>query len=380
MRPRLEFELLDQISLGENIWVFAITGGPCSGKTSGLAYLEEKLTARGYKVLIVPESATKLISGGILPWEMATSQFQRGILVDTLAVEQVFFEAARYYRNHGKKVIVLCDRGTKDGEAYMGKDPYARLLKSFDYSENELCDQRYHAVFHLRTAAIGAEKFFTLENNKARKETLEEARALDERTLEAWQRHPHPRVIDNSTDFAGKMHRLFAEISAVLGDPVPLEIEDKFLILKIRPEDIIVPFHTAHIIQNYLVSPQKGDEYRVRARSDGEGTTYFYTVKTEIEPGVRAEKERLVDSREYHSLLSLRDPECVEIRKKRISFFWRDQYYEVDLFESPDPTLTLMEAERTDRNSSLQTPPFIPVIRNVTGSKEYSNKEIARKK
>jgi len=380
MRPRLEFELLDQISLGEDISIFVITGGPCSGKTSGLAYLEEKLTARGYKVIIVPESATKLITGGILPWEIATDEFQREILLDTLSQEQRFFEAARYCRNLGKKVIVLCDRGTKDGEAYMGKDPYARLIKSFGFNENELCDQRYRAVFHLRTAAIGAEKFFTLENNKARKETLKEARALDQRTLEAWQRHPHPRVIDNSTDFAGKMHRLFAEISAVLGDPVPLEIEDKFLVGRIRPEDIIVPFHTAHITQNYLVSPQTGDEYRVRARSDGEGTTYFYTVKTEIEPGVRTEKDRLVDSREYHSLLSLRDPAYEEIRKTRLSFFWRDKYYEVDLFEAPDPTLTLMEAERTERSSHLQTPPFIQVIRNVTGEKEYSNKEIARKK
>ena len=42
-------------------------------------------------------------------------------------------------------------------------------------------DQRYEAVVHLVTAAIGAERFYTLENNKARMESrpAEEAIALD---------------------------------------------------------------------------------------------------------------------------------------------------------------------------------------------------------
>jgi hypothetical protein len=34
-------------------------------------------------------------------------------------------------------------------------------------------------VIHLVTAAIGAEKYYTTENNAARTETKEEARALD---------------------------------------------------------------------------------------------------------------------------------------------------------------------------------------------------------
>lgn len=42
-----------------------ITGGPCAGKTSGLAFLSEKLRDEdGFHVFIVPEAATLLANGG----------------------------------------------------------------------------------------------------------------------------------------------------------------------------------------------------------------------------------------------------------------------------------------------------------------------------
>jgi len=35
-----------------------LTGGPCAGKTSGLAYVSERLRERGFGVYLVPEAAT----------------------------------------------------------------------------------------------------------------------------------------------------------------------------------------------------------------------------------------------------------------------------------------------------------------------------------
>lgn len=49
---------------GPKIFRFCITGGPCGGKTTGLSYLSEKLREEGYEVLIVPEAATMIASGG----------------------------------------------------------------------------------------------------------------------------------------------------------------------------------------------------------------------------------------------------------------------------------------------------------------------------
>lgn len=53
-----------------------------------------------------------------------------------------------------------------------------------------LRSSRYIAIFHLVTAAEGAEKFYTLENNGIRIESIEEAREVDRRTCRAWIGHP----------------------------------------------------------------------------------------------------------------------------------------------------------------------------------------------
>lgn len=367
------------LNLGEDIKVIVITGGPCSGKTTGIARLYRMLSDRGYKVLVSPETATKLITAGMLPGELPWPEFQEEILLDTLSQEQRILSIAKRYRDKGRKVVVLCDRGAMDGEAYIGTEKFCELIMGLGFrSLKKLCDERYHAVMHMRTAALGAEEYYTLENNAARIETPEQARALDQSTLDVWTRHPHPRVIDNSTSFEEKLRRLFGEICAVLGDPVPLEKEDKFLIEPFDPSIIPVKWTESQITQAYLVSPEPGEERRVRARRDGEGVSYFYTVKRHVSAGVRAEEEKMISESEHRALLWLSDPKRAVIVKRRICFFSHEQFFEVDLFESPQKGLALMEAERTDLTPVLEMPPFIKVIRKVTGDKRYSNAEISR--
>ncbi len=366
------------LTIGDNIKVIALTGGPCGLKTTGLSRLKQMLADRGYKVLISPESATKLILAGMMPGELGPAEFQEEILLDLLAQEERVLSIATRYRDKGHKVVVLCDRGAMDGEAYVEIDTYSEMLSRLGFTRKQLCDERYHAVIHMRTAAIGALEFYTLANNKARTETECQAQVLDERTLGAWTRHSHPRVIDNSTDAEGKLHRLFVEVCGILGDPVPLEQEDKFLIGPFNPSVIPVKWIESKIVQDYLVSPKTGEEHRVRARTDTEGgASYYYTVKRSISPGVRAEEERMITHREYEAFRRLRDPEKYTIKKRRICFFWREQFFEVDLFEEPISGLALMEVERTDRTPKLELPPFVTVRRNVTDEFEYTNIGIA---
>lgn len=73
-------------------------------------------------------------------------------------------------------------------------------------TEAALC-ARYDLVLHLVTAADGAEHAYTLSNNPARTESAEEARALDARLAALWSSHPRRDVIDNSTNFQGKLDR-----------------------------------------------------------------------------------------------------------------------------------------------------------------------------
>jgi CYTH domain-containing protein/predicted ATPase len=366
-------------NLGDNIKIIVITGGPCAGKTTGLARLKRMLSDRGHKVLISPESATKLIEAGMTPGELSWNDFQEQILLDALSQEERIISIATKYRDKGQKVVVLCDRGAMDGEAYVGPEEFGKLLKRLGFTHRQLCDERYHAVMHLQTAALGAETFYKLSNNKARKETLEEARALDKRTLDAWTRHQHPRVINNSTDFRGKIDKLFAEISAVLGDPIPLEKEEKYLIELFNPKSITVPWYETSIVQDYLLSPNHDEERRLRLRSDSKGaTSYYYTIKKYVSSSVRAEEEKIIQQREYDALLTLRDPNRFSIRKKRICFFWNEQFIEIDFFDEPHIGLALVEAEYTDKSPVIKKPPFIKIIRNVTNDKKYSNAQLAR--
>jgi hypothetical protein len=95
----------------------------------------------------------------------------------------------------GKPAVLLCDRATFDGKSYLSDEKWNKLLKERGTSEEELRDNRYNAVFHLVTAAEGAETFYTLENNAARSETPEQAKELDRKGQKAWLGHAHMYVI-----------------------------------------------------------------------------------------------------------------------------------------------------------------------------------------
>ena len=64
--------------------------------------------------------------------------------------------------------IVLCDRGTMDPEAYITRDEFQSILDEEGWSKVVLRDRRYDRVCCLASAANGAEKYYTLDNNVAR--------------------------------------------------------------------------------------------------------------------------------------------------------------------------------------------------------------------
>lgn len=193
-----------------------ITGGPCAGKSSAMQRIKEEISKYGYTGLFVPETATELITGGVAPWTCGTNvEYQLCQMKLQKAKEAVFDSAARSMKTD--KVLIVCDRGAMDNKAYMSDEEFSYALEVLGENESELRD-RYDAVFHLVSTALGAKQYYTVENNVARKETAEQAAYLDRKVLEAWNGHPNLRVIDNSTDFNGKLDRLIAEILSFLGE------------------------------------------------------------------------------------------------------------------------------------------------------------------
>lgn len=359
-----------------------LTGGPCGGKTTGLAYITEKLLDRGVRVFTVPEVATEVILGGVRDmkdlYERDRGKYlavQKHMLWRYMRRIEEARELAGYF--HGEPRVIISDRGALDMKPYVPEGYFEVLCEELKYS---LCDMRDRSdlLIHMVTAANGAEKYYTLSNNKARRESPEEARIMDRAVLRAWEGHPHIRIIDNTTPFEEKVKRSLRAVSRALGIPVPLEIERKYLIRdKDMNHEVLKRAPIIDIEQMYLIAPS-GEELRIRKRSQGGSSLYFRTWKKRISGTTRHEIEHLITPSEYYHLQEFRDPSLAIIQKKRYCFTYENQYFELDLLDRPTK-LSLLEVELTEEHDTVILPQFLEIVREVTGEPEYSNYEIARR-
>ena len=352
-----------------------ITGGPCAGKTTGMNWIRNAFTNRGYTVLFVPETATELISGGVAPWTCSSNaEYQKCQMKLQIEKEKVFESAAAGMA--GDKVLIVCDRGALDNKAYMNDAEFALVLNSIGTDEVRLRDN-YDAVFHLVTAAKGAEKFYTTANNTARTETPEEAAALDDRLISAWTGHPHLRIIDNSTGFEEKMKRLIREITFFLGEPEPFEIERKFLIRypDLKALEAMPNCRKVEIIQTYLKS-DPDEEVRIRQRGTAGHYLYYETRKRKVSSLKRIEIERRLTQEEYLEKLMQSDPAKKPIRKDRYCLADGNQYFEIDIYPFWKDQ-AILEIELTDPEEEIRFPKFLEIIREVTDDEQYKNASLA---
>lgn len=363
----------------KTITKIVVTGGPCAGKTTALSWIQQKFNKIGYGVLFVSEAATDLITSGIAPWTLDSGyDFQKSIISLQRAKEKVVEMSAEALKGYDK-VLIVCDRGVMDNKAYLSEDEFQRLLKEYGLSEIEIRDS-YDAVFHLVTAANGAEEYYTLSNNKARTETIESAIAVDQKTVAAWTGHPHLRIIDNSTDFSTKIKRLINEISSFLGEPTTFEIERKFLVEypDLKKLQSTCACKKSEIIQTYLNSAN-GDEVRIRQRGSLNHYTYTKTIKKKIKAnGIkRIEIESRIDKDEYLTLLMDADQTKRQIRKDRYCFVFNNQYFELDIYPFWKDK-AIVEIELASEKTKVDFPDFIKVIKEVTDDESFKNSSIAK--
>ena len=371
-------ELLEVPDIKKQITKIVITGGPCAGKTTAMSWIQNAFIKKGYAVLFIDETATQLISGGAVPWLSTSSrEFQRWLLQLQLDKEKAFTEISKTLKT--QKVLIVCDRGALDNRAYMTDSEFRSVLKSLNTNEVALRDQ-YDAVFHLVTAAKGAERYYTLANNAARTETPEQAAALDDKLIAAWTGHPHFRIIDNTTDFEEKMRRLIGEISSFLGEPEPMEIERKYLIAypNLKEHEKYPNCRKVDIVQIYLQSDSDSEEVRIRQRGQDGNYIYFKTRKRKVGNGKRIEIEERLSQEEYLSLIPMADPACRPVRKQRYCLSENGLYYEIDIY--PDwQDKAIMEIELRTEKQEIVFPDCVKVIREVTDDDSFSNHALAKR-
>jgi predicted ATPase len=367
------------------LYKFVMTGGPCGGKTTALARVFNFLRERGFEVITCPEAYTLLMSNGMSVDFFSTPGMGR-IIQSTVLDVQLNLEdnVARVLKARGKPGIILCDRGSMDGTVYVTKEEFQKVMQERDTDVVQLRDNRYDAIFHLVTAADGAEHAYTLDNNKVRTENVEEAIEVDRRTQKAWVGHPHLYVLDNATDFEGKMNRLIDVISNLVGLPSNLKRRSAKFLLKSMPDTYSFPpdiDHQTFEVEKVYVQQtgQKYDYAFVRRRSNVDadnnllGSVYQLTTVQRFEEEV-IEQKRIISQREYAAFYMTRCPERHVVRQKRISFIYKQQSFVIHIYEEPVSDICILHAQVEASKEKVDLPPFIDVNRILLNSKPDEEK------
>lgn len=210
---------------------------------------------------------------------------------------------------------------------------------------------------------------------KADEHGLAIARQLDKKVIQAWSGHPHLRVINNHEDFNNKLNRVLKEISSVLGLAQPVEQERKYIV---EVTGDIPGAIESDIVQTYLVA-EPNCEVRLRQRGWQGKNVYVHTTKKLTANNEQLETERQINQNLYHSLLQQADPYRRTIHKVRKSFIWKGQYFELDKFLEPVQNLVILETKGVIAQEEVNFPPFLRVVKDITGDTNYYNYTLALK-
>ena len=356
--------------MNKNIYRVALTGGPCAGKTTALAQIISRFSDLGYLVYALPETPTIFANVSInflTPDKQYFYNIEKAVLKYQIMMEDTFLELAR---NAPKPVLIIADRGTMDISAYMEPTVWQALLDELGLSDVKLRDARYDAVIHMVSAAIGAEEFYTTENNNARTEGIELAREIDNKILKAWTGHPQLHIVENNVDFDIKVRSVVQSIQRLIGDESVMAEERRKLIVRVVGE---IPYGVETEIYQTYINDEDGTSIRLRRRGTRGNYVYFLSQKYVItDEGKSIIKERQISPDEYLSMLNRKTAEQTTSQHHiiRKSFTWAEQYFELDEFLEPNRTERILEV-RIKAGGEVKMPPFIEVIEDVTDNPEY---------
>lgn len=200
---------MKEVKNGNGRCRIVLTGGPGGGKTTAADLFRREI---GERVVVVPEAATLLFSGGF-PRSVekhARRSAQCAIYHVQRNLEDV--QSALYPER-----ILLCDRGTIDGAAYWpdGDDTFYQAVGT--NLEAEL--DRYDAVIFFETAAAGD---ISIEGgNPTRIEDNQQALALDHRLRQIWSRHPRFSLVPHNRSFVKKIVSGLALLESIVAQLQP---------------------------------------------------------------------------------------------------------------------------------------------------------------
>ena len=159
-----------------------------------------------------------------------------------------------------------------------------------------------------------------------------------------------------------------------------LEIERKYLIrmpdegmLRRQPD-----CEVWEITQTYLHDGENHETRRVRRIETPRGIKYIYTNKRHVSELTHIEKERELTRGEYDLLCRDVNPKLSPIHKRRYRIPYAGHTLEIDIYDFWKDRATL-EAEMASEDEAVRLPPWLDIVREVTGESAYKNRKLAKK-
>ena len=154
---------------------------------------------------------------------------------------------------------------------------------------------------------------------------------------------------------------------------IPIEIERKYIIKKPIEDKLaeLSGYTKSEILQIYLDS-EVGITHRIRMRKRDDCVIYTETVKRRIDRISAYEDEHEITEERFQQLSKLQRRGTKAVHKVRYTFTYHGKTFEIDEYPKWRKTC-IMEIELDSRDEKIDLPPYIEIIKEVTGNKSYSN-------
>ena len=278
----------------ERIKTVVLTGGPCAGKTTLMEKFRNEVDSiPKVKVFFAKEAATLLKQSGINFVDAgADDTFQRMIINQQLIAERIArITAEKFAAAHPDyKIIIICDRGIMDGEAYFeDKNEFMRLLADFELTKKTVY-KRYDMILFLRSAAGGTTEFYTTMDGTPRDETPEQAIDLDTGVYNAWCEHTNFSSVENSFKFYEKLDVAISRILKMAGIKEPKKHFKRYLIEAPNLVELLTDYNTTTVNEQifFLNSKEESNVYYIKIQRKGNEVRYS---KREVRLGMAKNDE-----------------------------------------------------------------------------------------
>lgn len=343
-----------------------LTGGPCAGKTTVTSAItgewDDKLT-------VAPEVATVLLEhlypkpGG--DFKLWIHNLQTAIYPVQLSCERAQLSLAE----HKGHRLVLCDRGSLDGAAYVpgGMSEFVGICGIRD-PQAELA--RYDFVIHLESVATVDQGLWDAlkATNPARYETYEQAVEREMALREIYKGHPNYHFIPG----AKGIDHVVEDVQRILSAMLDTEVERKWLLDSVPPMLSLMRLECVDVQQGYITDARSKTELRLRRM----GSKYYMTVKGG-EGLARTEWERSIPRHVFEELW----PQTEGRRIEKMRYFIPHGAYriELDVFSGNNAGLTMFEIEfsSVEEAARVVLPEWAANAEDVTEVKDYKNKALA---